>query len=238
MHWNWIYHLPTHACFSACFSHLGGEEIPPFPKPETQGLSLTLLFPSPTLSHQVLMISLHGYVSSPSPSFLSWLPNSGFHFSFCIIATAIDLLASPPNLSNPYCIQNHLSNHVTPFEKDFQWFLTSYQAKSKILSMANKTIQDLLCLQPYFASPLGLWKARVCSCKFTKLVTLLYPECLCLMFSPSWKIFLPAPLLNFSMYSSRLSLETISSGKLPSARLICSLRVMLRSHDLTHHSVE
>lgn len=59
-----------------------GKGNPQFPKPETQGLSLTRLFPSPALSHQALLISLHGCLLFPLPSLLSWFPGSGFNSSF------------------------------------------------------------------------------------------------------------------------------------------------------------
>lgn len=67
---------------------ISGERTPPFPKRETQRLPLSLLSPSPALSPQVLLIPLHWFVSSPSPSLLFWLPNSGFSLSFHITATA------------------------------------------------------------------------------------------------------------------------------------------------------
>lgn len=79
----------------------GERETTPIPKLETQRSFLTLLFSSLSIvSHQIVLIPLNEYFSSPHPCLQSCLTNLGSNFSFCIIATAAGLmipLLIPPN---------------------------------------------------------------------------------------------------------------------------------------------
>ena len=139
MHWNRIYHLPTHTSPSSCFSYLRGEETP-ISRPENQGLSLTLLFPSLTLRHKYCWFlcmdcsCLHPLLSCPS----YWLaPDPGFNLSFHIIATVTDWTGQIGSVPS----QSVQSIHHTAFRilfliillaKVFQWLPTSCRAKLKI----------------------------------------------------------------------------------------------------------
>lgn len=67
VHWNWIYHLPTHAYSSSCF-FISGERKILFPKPEIQGLSLPLSLTytqSPSIAHSFAWICLISIPFSP-----------------------------------------------------------------------------------------------------------------------------------------------------------------------------
>lgn len=96
VHWHWIYQLATHAS-SSCFFHLRRKK-----NPISQARNPGVILDSFSCSHQVLLILLHGYLSSLLPSPLSWLPSSGSNFSFCIIATATVLLVSSPDPPNSF----------------------------------------------------------------------------------------------------------------------------------------